>query len=104
MGLDRLPRGVQEASDEVSQAVSPALGGADGLFGPLRKLVLDAVSSPLVRVLYAGRWTIFSAGGRDKVGCPFSRVTARSTRDLLNCHHLSVGRRIVNESAKPALP
>ncbi len=36
----------------MSQAVSPALGGADG-FGPLRQLVLDAVSSPLTRVMYA---------------------------------------------------
>ena len=34
------------------RALSPAAGGADG-FGPVRKLLLDAVSSPLTRVMYA---------------------------------------------------
>jgi hypothetical protein len=36
----------------MSQALSLAYGGADG-WGAARKLVLDAVSSPLTRVMYA---------------------------------------------------
>jgi hypothetical protein len=35
-----------------SQAISPASGGADA-FAAVKQLVLNAVSSPLTRVMYA---------------------------------------------------
>ena len=66
----------------MSQAVSHALGGADG-FGPLRKLVLDAVSSPLTRVMYARALDDFFRPV-DRTGRPpFTRATVQAWRVTL---------------------
>ena len=66
----------------MSQAVSPALGGADGL-GALRKLVLDAVSSPLTRVMYARALEDFFLWWSGQGRPPFTRATVQAWRAAL---------------------
>jgi hypothetical protein len=62
--------------------LSPALGGANG-FGPLQKLVLDGVSSPLTRVMYARALEDFFGWWTGQGRPPFTRATVQTWRVAL---------------------
>ena len=94
----------------MSQAVSPALGCADG-FGPLRKLVLDAVPSPLTRVMYARALDDFFAWWTGQGRPPFTRATVQAWRAALEAkglasasvnQKLSALRKLAAEALQPA--
>lgn len=60
------------AEDEVSQALSPATpGGGAGALSGVKQLVLDAVSSPLIRVMDARAPEDFFAGWTGQGRPPF---------------------------------
>jgi hypothetical protein len=71
-----------------SDALSPALGGAHG-FGPLQKLVLDAVSSPLTRVMYARALEDFFGWWTGQGRPPFTRATVQAWRAALEAKGLA---------------
>ena len=72
----------------MSQALSPAHGGADG-WGAVRKLVLDAVSSPLTRVMYARALDDFFAWWTGQGRPPFTRATVQAWRAALEAKGLA---------------
>ena len=76
----------------MSLALSPTLGGADG-FGPLRQLVLDAVSSPLTRVMYARALDDFFGWWSGQGRPAFSRVTVQAWRAALEAQRSRAGER-----------
>jgi integrase len=72
---------------EVSQAVSP-ITGADAL-AAVKQLVLDAVSSPLTRVMYARALEDFFAWWNGQGRPPFTRATVQAWRAALEAKGLA---------------
>ena len=72
---------------EVSQAVSP-VPGADAL-AAVKQLVLDAVSSPLTRVMYARALEDFFAWWNGQGRPPFTRATVQAWRAALEAKGLA---------------
>jgi len=72
---------------EVSQAVSP-VPGADAL-AAVKQLVLDAVSSPLTRVMYARALEDFFAWWNGQGRPPFTRATVQAWRAALESKGLA---------------
>jgi integrase len=72
---------------EVSQAVSP-VSSADAL-AAVKQLVLDAVSSPLTRVMYARALEDFFAWWNGQGRPPFTRATVQAWRAALEAKGLA---------------
>jgi len=70
------------------RALSPAAGGADE-FAALKQLVLDAVSSPLTRVMYARALDDFLAWWNEQGRPPFTRATVQAWRAALESKGLA---------------
>ena len=66
-------------ADDRALSVSPASGGADGI-AALKQLVLDAVSSPLTRVMYARALDDFFGWWNGQGRPPFGRATVQAWR------------------------
>lgn len=69
-------------------ALSPALGGADAL-AAVKQLVLNAVSSPLTRVMYARALEDFFAWWNGQGRPPFTRATVQAWRAALEAKGLA---------------
>jgi integrase len=70
------------------RALSPAAGGADGM-AALKQLVLDAVSSPLTRVMYARALDDFFAWWNQQGRPPFTRAVVQAWRAALESKGLA---------------
>ena len=69
-------------------AFSPARGGADALVS-VKQLVLNAVSSPLTRVMYARALEDFFAWWKDQGRPPFTRAAVQAWRAALEAKGLA---------------
>jgi hypothetical protein len=75
-------------ADDRALLVSPASGGADGI-AALKQLVLDAVSSPLTRVMYARALNDFFSWWNGQGRPPFGRATVQAWRAALEAKGLA---------------
>jgi integrase len=75
-------------ADDRALLVSPAIGGEDGI-AALKQLVLDAVSSPLTRVMYARALDDFFGWWNGQGRPPFTRATVQAWRAALETKGLA---------------
>ena len=75
-------------ADDRWLSLSPARGGADA-FAAVKQLVLDAVSSPLTRVMYARALDDFFAWWTGQGRPPFTRATVQAWRAALEAKGLA---------------
>ena len=75
-------------ADNRALSVFPASGGADGI-AALKQLVLDAVSSPLTRVMYARALDDFFSWWNGQGRPPFGRATVQAWRAALEAKGLA---------------
>jgi integrase len=75
-------------ADNRALSAFPASGGADGI-AALKQLVLDAVSSPLTRVMYARALNDFFSWWNGQGRPPFGRATVQAWRAALEAKGLA---------------